>query len=59
MSKRDLLFDVTPVALFALAALVFAIGGATTGKWWLHGAALLAGLVAVYQLSRLRSLYID
>lgn len=59
MSDRTLIADVAPGVLFALAALVFAIGGINTGQSWFLFGAVLLGLVSAYQLYRLRRLYIE
>jgi hypothetical protein len=59
MKHRNLLADVAPLFIFALAAIVFLLGWFDTDRGLFLGAAGLLALGAVYQLYRLRSLYFE
>ena len=54
----DLTFDLAPVLIFALGALVFLLGWLQTGSQLFLVASLLTGLAAAYSMYRLRKLYI-
>lgn len=58
MNDSNLAIDVAPLLIFALAAVVFALGWLDTGSQLYLIAALLLGLLAAYAGYRLRKLYI-
>jgi hypothetical protein len=59
MRDRNLLADVGVPLLFGVAAIVFAAGWLRTDRVELGLGALLAGVVAIYYLWQLRSLYLE
>ena len=58
MRDTDLTFDLAPVLIFALGALVFLLGWLQTGSQLFLVASLLTSLAAAYSMYRLRKLYI-
>ncbi|MFW6458696.1 MAG: hypothetical protein ACOCY6_04695 [Halodesulfurarchaeum sp.] len=59
MKDRNLLFDLAPAVLFALATILFLLGWLQTGQMIFLSAGLLGGLATVYAGYRVRKLYLE
>ena len=59
MKEENLLADIGPSIVFLLATLVFGMGWLNTGRTLFLAATILLGIVTLYQVYRLRRVYLE